>query len=159
MTSRSVVRILNACDDLSSTPPGSGVTVTYGMVTGIQTPIACLIKLAEAIDFSTPGGHKVSILIFLLFPDIPTHENSQSVSSLLQRLLDVGGRQTLISEQCPEKICQLLNHSIDFRENQQNEESHSGINQSIDSRNQDIQNYLDEWAMLEVTRKKYEERV
>ena len=158
ITARSVTYVLNAREDLSSTALGSGVAIPHGIVAGIQMPVACLIKLAAPIDFSAPDGNKISILIFLLFPEISTHEHLQILSSLAQQLLDVGVRQTLISEECPKKICQLLNFSIDFADALSTPESYSDFNQSITSRNQDIQNYLDEWALLEVSKQQFASR-
>ena len=149
ISSRAVIDCLNTREDLSSTALGSGVAIPHGIVTGIQIPIGCLIKLAQAIDFASPDGNKVSILVFLLFPQITTPEHLQILSSLAQHLLDVGIRKTLLSEQCPEKICQLFNLTIDFSKTLPSQESESGFNQSITSRNQEIQNYLEEWEMLE----------
>jgi PTS system nitrogen regulatory IIA component len=143
------VDCINLRENLSSTALGSGVAIPHGIVAGIQIPVGCFIKLAEPIDFAAPDGDKVTILIFLLFPQITTHEHLQILSSLAQHLLDVGIRKTLISEQCPEKICQLLNLTIDFSKTLPSQESESSFNQSITSRNQDIQNYLEEWEMLE----------
>ena len=149
ISSRLVVDCINFRENLSSTALGSGVAIPHGIVAGIQIPVGCLIKLAEPIDFAAPDGDKVTILIFLLFPQITTHEHLQILSSLAQHLLDVGIRKTLLSEQCPEKICQLLNLTIDFSKTLPSQESESSFNQSITSRNQEIQNYLEEWEMLE----------
>ena len=143
------MKCINFREDLSSTALGYGVAIPHGIVAGIQIPVGCLIKLAEPIDFAAPDGDKVTILIFLLFPQITTHEHLQILSSLAQHLLDVGIRKTLLSEQCPEKICQLLNLTIDFSKALPSQESESSFNQSITSRNQEIQNYLEEWEMLE----------
>ena len=149
ISSGSVVDCLNIREDLSSTALGSGIAIPHGIVAGIQIPIGCLIKLAQAIDFASPDGNKVSILIFLLFPQITTHEHLQILSSLAQHLLDVEVREKIMPEQRPENICQLLNLSIDFEETLQTKESHSGFKQYITSSNQDVQNYLEEWEMLE----------
>jgi len=156
--SSSVVHALNAREDLSSTALSSGVAIPHGIVAGIDLPAGCLIKLAGAIDFAAPDENKISILIFLLFPKITTHEHLQILSSLAQRLLDVGIRKTLIPEQCPEKICQLLNLAIDFKDSPQIQGLHIDFKQSIPSSNEYIISYLAEWAMLEVSRKKYKKR-
>ena len=149
ISSSSVVDCLNIRENLSSTALGSGVAIPHGIVAEIKVPVGCFIKLSSTIEFSAPDRNKVSILFFLLFPKITTHEHLQILSSLAQHLLDVGIRKTLVSEQCPEKICQLLNLTIDFSKTLPSQESDSSFNQSIASRNQDIQNYLEEWEMLE----------
>jgi len=148
ISSNLVIHSLNTREKLSSTALGSGIAIPHGIVAGIQIPVGCLIKLAEAIDFAAPDGNKICILILLLFPNIPTYEQLQILSSLAERLLDIEIQEKIISEQCPEKICQLLNLSIDFEETLPTQESHSGFKQYITSSNQDIQNYLEEWAIL-----------
>lgn len=122
-----VVDCLNARENLSSTALVAGVAIPHGIVAGIQIPVGCLIKLAEPIDFAAPDGDKVTILIFLLFPQITTHEHLQILSSLAQHLLDVAIRKTLLSEQCPEKICQLLNLTTDFSKTLPSQESESSF--------------------------------
>lgn len=159
ITSNFVVHPLNVREDLSSTALGSGIAIPHGIVAGIDMPAGCLIKLAGTIDFATPDENKISILIFLLFPQITTHEHLQILSSLAQRLLNVGIRKTLISEQCSEKICQLLNLAIGFRESPKIQGSYIDFKQSIQSSNEYIISYLAEWAILEASRKRYEKRV
>ncbi len=159
ITSNSVVNALNVREDLSSTALGSGIAIPHGIVSRINMPAGCLIKLAGAIDFATPDENKISILIFLLFPQITTHEHLQILSSLAQRLLDVGISKTLISEQCPEKICRLLNLAIGYRESPKIQGLHIDFKQSIPSSNEYIISYLAEWAILEVSRKRYEKRM
>jgi PTS system nitrogen regulatory IIA component len=149
VSSSSIVRCLNIRENLSSTALGSGVGIPHGMVTGIQIPVGCLIKLAEPIEFASPDEDKISILIILLFPEIPTYEQLQILSCLGQRLLDVEVRGKIISEQRTEKIIQLLDLTIDFEETLKTQESHSGFKHYITSSNQDIQDYLEEWAALE----------
>ena len=149
VSSSSVVRCLNIRENLSSTALGSGVGIPHGIVAGIQIPVGCLIKLAEPIDFAAPDGDKISILIILLFPEIPTYKQLQILSYLAQRLLDVGIREKIISEQRTEKIIQLLDLTKDFKETLKTQESYSGFKQYITSSNQDIQDYLEEWASLE----------
>ena len=156
--SSSVVHFLNTREDLSSTALGSGVAIPHGTVSGIDMPVACLIKLAEAIDFSAPDGIKTSILIFLLLPERAVQGYIQILSSLAQLLLDNEQRQNLSEIHDPEKICQLLNLAIDFSETPQIQDLHNSLKQSITSSNQYILSYLAEWAILEVSRKKDENK-
>ncbi len=152
--SSSVVHFLNTREDLSSTALGFGVAIPHGTVSGIDMPVACFIKLAEAIDFYAPDGIKISILIFLLLPEKAVQGHIQILSSLAQLLLDNDQRQNLLSIHEPEKICQLLNLVIDFSEILQTQDLQNNFKQSIKSSNQYILSYLAEWAILEVSRKK-----
>jgi nitrogen PTS system EIIA component len=154
LSSSTVVHFLNTREDLSSTALGSGVAIPHATISGIDTPVASLIKLTEAIDFSAPDGIKISLLIFLLLPEKPVQGHIQILSSLAQLLLDNDQRQNLLAIHGPEKICQLLNLAIDVSETPQIQALYNDFKPSIAPSNQYILNYLAEWAILEVSRKK-----
>ncbi len=80
----------------------------------------------------------------------------QIQSSLAQLLLDNEKRKKLLAVHDPEKICQLLNLAIGFRKSPQIRDLHNDFKQSTPSSNEYIINYLAEWAILEVSRKRYE---
>ena len=154
ISSSTVVHFLNTREDLSSTALGSGVAIPHATISGIDTPVASLIKLTEAIDFSAPDGIKISLLIFLLLPEKAVQRHIQILSLLSQLLLDNDHRQNLLAVHDPEKICQLLNLAIDGSENPQIQALYDDFKPSITPSNQYILNYLAEWAVLEVSRKK-----
>jgi PTS system nitrogen regulatory IIA component len=103
-----IVGFLNAREDLGSTALGAGVAIPHGRVKGLKNPIAAFVKLQEPIEFAAPDGEAVSILIFLLVPEKATQQHLEILSSIAQLLSDPDSRQSLTSENSPEKVCQLL---------------------------------------------------
>jgi hypothetical protein len=87
-------------------------------------------------------------------PEKPVQGHIQILSSLAQLLLDNDQRQNLLAIHDPEKICQLLNLAIDVSETPQIQALYNDFKPSIAPSNQYILNYLAEWAVLEVSRKK-----
>ena len=103
-----IVGFLNAREDLGSTALGAGVAIPHGRVKGLKNPIAAFVKLKEPIEFAAPDGEAVSILIFLLVPEKATQQHLEILSSIAQLLSDQDTRKSLVSEENPEKVCQLL---------------------------------------------------
>ncbi|BDX22332.1 PTS IIA-like nitrogen-regulatory protein PtsN [Polynucleobacter sp. TUM22923] len=103
-----IVAFLNAREDLGSTALGAGVAIPHGRVKGLKQPIAAFFKLQEPIDFASPDGEAVSILIFLLVPEKATQQHLEILSSIAQLLSDPSARKTLASEDDPKRVCELL---------------------------------------------------
>ena len=108
LEAEAIVGFLNAREDLGSTALGAGVAIPHGRVKGLKNPIAAFVKLKEPIEFAAPDGQTVSILIFLLVPEKATQQHLEILSSIAQLLSDQDIRKSLITENSPEKVCQLL---------------------------------------------------
>lgn len=108
LEAEAIVGFLNAREDLGSTALGAGVAIPHGRVKGLKHPIAAFVKLKEPIEFAAPDGQAVSILIFLLVPEKATQQHLEILSSIAQLLSDQDTRRLLVSEDSPEKVCQLL---------------------------------------------------
>ena len=108
LEAEAIVGFLNAREDLGSTALGAGVAIPHGRVKGLKNPIAAFVKLKEPIEFAAPDGQTVSILIFLLVPEKATQQHLEILSSIAQLLSDQDTRTLLVSEDNPEKVCQLL---------------------------------------------------
>ena len=108
LEAEAIVGFLNAREDLGSTALGAGVAIPHGRVKGLKNPIAAFVKLKEPIEFAAPDGQTVSILIFLLVPEKATQQHLEILSSIAQLLSDQDVRKSLITENSPEKVCQLL---------------------------------------------------
>ena len=108
LEAEAIVSFLNAREDLGSTALGAGVAIPHGRVKGLKNPIAAFVKLKEPIEFAAPDGQTVSILIFLLVPEKATQLHLEILSSIAQLLSDQDARKLLVSEDSPEKVCQLL---------------------------------------------------
>ena len=103
-----VVGFLNAREDLGSTALGAGVAIPHGRVKGLKQPIGAFFKLKHPIDFAAPDSEPVSILIFLLVPEKATQQHLEILSSIAQLLSDPAARESLNSENDPNKVFQLL---------------------------------------------------
>ena len=108
LEAEAIVSFLNAREDLGSTALGAGVAIPHGRVKGLKNPIAAFVKLKDPIEFAAPDGQTVSILIFLLVPEKATQLHLEILSSIAQLLSDQDARKLLVSEDSPEKVCQLL---------------------------------------------------
>ena len=108
LEAKAIVGFLNAREDLGSTALGAGVAIPHGRVKGLKHPIAAFLKLKDPIEFAAPDGEAVSILIFLLVPEKATQQHLEILSSIAQLLSDQDTRKSLVSEENPEKVCQLL---------------------------------------------------
>jgi len=108
LEAEAIVGFLNAREDLGSTALGAGVAIPHGRVKGLKSPIAAFVKLKEPIEFAAPDGQTVSILIFLLVPEKATQQHLEILSSIAQLLSDQDARKSLVTEDSPEKVCQLL---------------------------------------------------
>jgi PTS system nitrogen regulatory IIA component len=108
LEAEAIVGFLNAREDLGSTALGAGVAIPHGRVKGLKNPIAAFVKLKEPIEFAAPDGQTVSILIFLLVPEKATQQHLEILSSIAQLLSDQDVRKSLVTEDSPEKVCQLL---------------------------------------------------
>ena len=108
LEAQAIVGFLNAREDLGSTALGAGVAIPHGRVKGLKHPIAAFLKLKDPIEFAAPDGEAVSILIFLLVPEKATQQHLEILSSIAQLLSDQDTRKSLVSEENPEKVCQLL---------------------------------------------------
>jgi PTS system nitrogen regulatory IIA component len=108
LEAEAIVGFLNARENLGSTALGAGVAIPHGRVKGLKNPIAAFVKLKEPIEFAAPDGQTVSILIFLLVPEKATQQHLEILSSIAQLLSDQDVRKSLVAEDNPEKVCQLL---------------------------------------------------
>jgi len=108
LEAEAIISFLNAREDLGSTALGAGVAIPHGRVKGLKHPIAAFLKLKVPIEFAAPDGEAVSILIFLLVPEKATQQHLEILSSIAQLLSDQDVRNSLASEDSPEKVCQLL---------------------------------------------------
>ena len=107
---------LNIRENLGSTALGSGVAIPHGRIKGLKEPAAVLMKLASPIEFSAPDNIPVSIMIFLLVPEIAIQQHLEILSSIAKLLLKPGVVQQLTIESDPEKLYQLLSFTANLEE-------------------------------------------
>ena len=74
------------------------------------------MKLASPIEFSAPDNIPVSIMIFLLVPEIAIQQHLEILSSIAKLLLKPGVVQQLTIESDSEKLYQLLSFTANLEE-------------------------------------------
>ena len=116
ISSSSIVNFLTIRENLGSTALGSGVAIPHGRIKGLKEPVAVLMKLASPIEFFAPDNIPVSIMIFLLVPEIAVQQHLEILSSIAQLLLKPGVVQQLTIESNPEKLYQLLSLTENLEE-------------------------------------------
>ncbi|MFZ6646588.1 PTS sugar transporter subunit IIA [Undibacterium sp. TJN25] len=89
---------LFARERLGSTGLGHGVAIPHGRIKGLKAPIAAFVRLAEPIQFESPDGEPVNLLIFLLMPDNVTQQHLEILSEIAEMLSNEAFRALLSSE-------------------------------------------------------------
>ncbi len=90
-----VTDCLFARERLGSTGLGHGVAIPHGRVKGLRAPLAAVLRLAQPIGFDALDELPVTLLIFLLVPEIATEEHLQILSEIAALLGDGAMRQAL----------------------------------------------------------------
>lgn len=95
---------LGAREALGSTGLGQGVAIPHGRTRGLKRAIAALIRLAKPVEFDSPDGRPVSLLVALLVPEHATQEHLSVLSELAQMLSDREFREGLLAEPTPASL-------------------------------------------------------
>lgn len=77
---------LIARERLGSTGIGSGVAVPHCRLSGVEQPIAALLKLPTAIDFEAIDKQPVDLIFALIVPIEATDEHLQLLASVVERV-------------------------------------------------------------------------
>jgi PTS system nitrogen regulatory IIA component len=93
---------------LGSTGLGYGVALPHARIESLAQPRAAFIRLAEGIDFDSPDGDRVKLVVALLVPQEATDEHLQLLAGIATIVNQESLRQELSSAESPEVILQLL---------------------------------------------------
>ena len=94
----SAARILDclmAREQLGSTGLGKGVAIPHGRVRGLKRAAAAIIRVKDAIEFGSPDGQRVKLLVVLLVPEHATQQHLEILSELAQMLSEPSMREQL----------------------------------------------------------------
>jgi PTS system nitrogen regulatory IIA component len=86
---------LMAREQLGSTGLGKGVAIPHGRLRGLKRAAAAIIRLADPIEFGSPDGQPVRLLVVLLVPEHATQEHLEILSELAQMLSEPSMREQL----------------------------------------------------------------
>lgn len=92
-----VVDCLMAREQLGSTGLGKGVAIPHGRLRGLKRAAAAIIRLKGAIEFGSPDGQPVRLLVVLLVPEHATEEHLEILSELAQMLSEPSMRDQLMT--------------------------------------------------------------
>src|SRR5215470_15313568 len=90
-----VVDCLMAREQLGSTGLGKGVAIPHGRMRGLKRAAAAIIRLKDPIDFASPDGQPVRLLVVLLVPEHATQQHLEILSELAQMLSEPSMREQL----------------------------------------------------------------
>lgn len=86
---------LMAREQLGSTGLGKGVAIPHGRLRGLKRAAAAIIRLKDPIEFGSPDGQPVRLLLVLLVPEHATQEHLEILSELAQMLSEPSMREQL----------------------------------------------------------------
>jgi len=88
---------LMAREQLGSTGLGKGVAIPHGRLRGLKRAAAAIVRLKAPIEFGSPDGQPVQLLVVLLVPEHATHQHLEILSELAQMLSEPSMREQLLT--------------------------------------------------------------
>jgi len=104
----SMLRILEAREELSSTGLEHGVAIPHGKLPGLKTVIACFGRSREGLDFAALDGHPTHLFFLLMAPQDSTSEHLRALARIARLMKDAALRQNLLDADGPEELFALL---------------------------------------------------
>ena len=96
---------------LGSTGLGHGIALPHARVEGLTLPMAAFFRLRESVDFDSPDGDKVNMVLALLVPQEATEEHLQLLASIASLFNQDSIRKELNEASSNEELHQLLTES------------------------------------------------
>src|SRR6266853_3905235 len=90
-----ILESLLAREQLGSTGLGKGVAIPHGRLRGLKRAAAAIIRVKEPIEFDSPDGQPVWLLVVLLVPEHATQQHLEILSELAQMLSEPSMRGQL----------------------------------------------------------------
>lgn len=84
VSARDIFTALVNREKLGSTGLGSGVGIPHGRISGVETPIAAVLKLPTAIDFESVDRQGVDLLFGLVVPKEATSAHLQILAGIAE---------------------------------------------------------------------------
>src|SRR5215470_7707363 len=90
-----VFECLMAREQLASTALGKGVAIPHGRMRGLKRAAAAIIRFKDPIEYGSPDGQPVRLLVVLLVPDHAIQQHLEILSELAQMLSEPSMREQL----------------------------------------------------------------
>ena len=95
-------------EKLGSTGLGLGVAVPHGRIQGLKAPIAVFVRLATPMDFGSPDGAPVNLMVSLLVPASATQKHLETLSEIAEMFSSSKFRTALLNEPEAAKVYQMI---------------------------------------------------
>jgi len=95
LSAAKILDSLLAREDLGSTGLGKGVAIPHGRLRGLKRAAAAIVRVRDAIQFDSPDGQPVRLLVVLLVPEHATQQHLNILSELAQMLSEPSMREQL----------------------------------------------------------------
>ena len=92
-----ILDCLMAREQLGSTGLGRGVAIPHGRVRGLKRAAAAIVRLKDPIEFGSPDGQPVRLLVVLLVPEHAAQQHLEILSELAQMLSEPSMREQLLT--------------------------------------------------------------
>jgi nitrogen PTS system EIIA component len=92
-----IYECLMAREQLGSTGLGKGVAIPHGRLRGLKRAAAAIVRLKGPIEFGSPDGQPVRLLVVLLVPEHATQQHLEMLSELAQMLSEPSMRDQLLT--------------------------------------------------------------
>jgi nitrogen PTS system EIIA component len=99
-----VFECLMAREQLGSTGLGKGVAIPHGRMRGLKRAAAAIVRVKDPIEFGSPDGQPVRLLVVLLVPDHATQQHLEILSELAQMLSEPSMREQLQTLMQPDAL-------------------------------------------------------
>jgi PTS system nitrogen regulatory IIA component len=90
-----ILECLMAREELGSTGLGKGVAIPHGRLRGLKRAAAAIMRIKDPIEFDSPDGQPVRLLVVLLVPEHATQQHLEILSELAQMLSEPSMREQL----------------------------------------------------------------
>ena len=95
-------------ENMGSTGLGGGIAIPHGRVKDLSEAHLGFIRLKHGIDFKSPDGIPVKVLVLMLVPEQATQSHLEILSQVAQVLSNAQTKELLFTETKLENIHQLL---------------------------------------------------
>ena len=95
---------------LGSTGLGHGIALPHARIEGLTLPRAAFIRLRDGVDYDSPDGDQVVLVLALLVPQEATEEHLQLLAQIASMFNQETFRSTLLEAASVNDILKLLTH-------------------------------------------------
>jgi nitrogen PTS system EIIA component len=113
-TASSVYDALSSRERMASTGLGHGVAIPHGRVAGLKQTLCAVIRLAAPLEFDSPDGLPVRLMVVLLVPEHAGQSHLDCLGELTTMLSSTSFRQTVLTAPTASEVYRaFITHQLD----------------------------------------------